>query len=520
MTLQWRMEWSWAGESGTVYGIDPQWVQRASLYSSDAGFRSVTVRFLPGVSVASLVQAGHQPMSGTSTIYAGDEEVAFGTWQDVEYGADDEPVTVRIIASEDADYARLPVAGDIYRTDRREAARRLARAVKSFTGNPLALLSQRKSVSYRRFVDSTLRAQGAAYPMVWGAPGDADTPGSPGLLVDTTSNPRRLMIAGHRVSATTVTIWGPTYATASGTAASDALTSQSGRTVLHDEDAAGSVYAYVEFDSAFTVDTGQVAPYPDRQFFVSWTGGDALPGGAGDVLIALYGASTLDVDMQAWSAARSLLNRWRLDGYISQFVTPSELARSAIMPALPIQTAVGPRGIRPVVWPWLDASLSAPVRRLEAGPGFVRAGGVRYAGEPLASCVVRYAYTGDTVEATREAELPAEMTPYGRAMLSSVGAAGKSEEIEASWVWDDATALDLAASRLRVLGLPRREVRYLCDPDTYGPGGVLELSVGAEVTITDADLALSSAVAVISEFEQTPTEMSVVLHLRDDPLRG
>lgn len=515
--IAWRMTWSWAGESGETSDIDPQWIQRASLYSNDAGLRAVTIRFLPRISVASLVAAGHHPMSGVATIYAGDVEVLSGRWRDVEYGADDEPVTLRLVVSEDGDRSRLPMPGDIYRVDRDEALRLFARQALARVGG---LLNPRKSVSYDRLVNSTRTAQGVAYPMVWGAPGDADTPGSPGLLIDTTSNPRRLMIAGHRVQASTVTIWGPTYGTASGTSPADLLVSQSGRAVLHDEDEAGNVYAYVEFDSNFTIDTGQVAPYPDRRFYVSWTGGDALPGGAGDVLTVLYGASTLDVDMQAWSAARSSLNRWRLDGYISEFVTPSELARAAILPALPVQTAVGPRGLRPVIWPWLDPDRSAPVRVLEEGPGFVRGGLVRYVGEPLSSCVARYAYSAETGDPTREAGPSPAQTPYGLALASTVGVSGADDQIEASWVWDDATATDLAAARLRVIGMPRREVRYLCDPGTYGPGGALELVAGMEVSITDTDLSLASAAAVVSEVEQTPTEMSVVLHLRDDVIRG
>jgi hypothetical protein len=47
----------------------------------------------------------------------------------------------------------------------------------------------------------------------------------------------------------------------------------------------------------------------------------------------------------------------------------------------------------------------------------------------------------------------------------------------------------------------------------------MELRPGQVVAITDAGLSMSGELAVIAEVEQTPVEMSVVLELRDDPIR-
>ena len=81
----WRLEWEWAGYSGTARDIDPQWIQRSALYSDDAGTRTVTVRWSPGVDVAALVAAGHHPMSGWGTLYAGDRVIVSGPWRRPSY---------------------------------------------------------------------------------------------------------------------------------------------------------------------------------------------------------------------------------------------------------------------------------------------------------------------------------------------------------------------------------------------------------------------------------------------------
>ena len=123
--IVWRMEWEWAGASGVAYDIDPQWVQRASLYSSDAGIRSVTLRWVPGIDVAALVQAGHHPYTGTATLYAGDDVVIGGVWRGVEYGEDGDPIGITITESEADDAGRLPVEGTVYNIpDRADAPRR------------------------------------------------------------------------------------------------------------------------------------------------------------------------------------------------------------------------------------------------------------------------------------------------------------------------------------------------------------------------------------------------------------
>jgi hypothetical protein len=67
--------------------------------------------------------------------------------------------------------------------------------------------------------------------------------------------------------------------------------------------------------------------------------------------------------------------------------------------------------------------------------------------------------------------------------------------------------------------VPRRRVRYAADPDVYGIGGDMELRPGQVISLTDDGLSMSGELCVVAEVEQTPVEMSVVLELRDDPIR-
>ena len=512
----WRLEWAWAGHSGTARDIDPQWIQRSALYSDDAGTRTVTVRWDPGIDVAELVAAGHHPMSGWGTLYAGDRVIVSGPWRRPSYGQAGELLEVQIAETDSDDRSLIPREGSVFGFPTQESYdARLARFLEPYQS--FSALAKRVLTS--TFDLSSRKAKGAIYPMVWGAPGSSTTPGSPGMLVDSVTVPRRLMIAGHRVQASTVTIWGPEYGTTSSSKQGNGLVSQSARPVLHDVDARGNEYAYVTFDTVLVVDTGQIAPYPDARFWVSWTGGDALDGGAGDVLLSLYAASTLRVDVGAWSAMRAVLNRWTLAGYISELVSPAEVARRAILPVLPMQVVLGDGGLEPVLWPWLD--VASPRFALVAGPGLSRGGRVTYSDrDPVAEITVKYRFDPESDDYSDAVAVSAGSTPYGRVSAGLFGSLARGSDVDASWLWDTATAQDIAAAQLVSRAVPRRQVRYQCDPSIYGLGGSLELRPGLVVTLSDEAIGLNRAVAVVAEVEQTPVEMSVVIELRDDPLTG
>ena len=517
--IAWTFEWSWAGESGTATDIDPRWVQRAALYSDDAGTKTVTLSIVLGIDVPALVAAGNHPYGGFGVLYAGDRVVIAGSWRSVSYETADDPVEIQITESEARDTSIIPREGSVFRyvnpalTDDRIA---------EFQRKYPTYEAIAKVVNDRNFTALTTqrRAQGAVYPMVFGAPGSSTIPGSPGLLTGNTGLPKRLMIAGHRVAATTVTIWGPEFGDTTDTKQANGLVSQANRPVLHDVDLGGNEYAYVDFDTLYVIDTTQVGPYPDAEFWVSWTDGEALPGAAGDVLLMLYSASSLRVDTAAWQSMVPILNRWRLDGYIDELVSPSELARRAILPILPVQVIASDDGLAPVVWPWLDLDSSVAVYALEEGPGFSRASRVSYSdNEPVAEVVFRYRPDAESGDYTDAVTVSAGETPYGQVSGALFGAFASGSTVDASWVWDRPTAQSLASARLVARCVPRRRVRYAADPDVYGIGGDMELRPGQVISLTDDGLSMSGELCVVAEVEQTPVEMSVVLELRDDPIR-
>lgn len=156
--------------------------------------------------------------------------------------------------------------------------------------------------------------------MVFGSPGSTSHPGSPALYVDTISSPNEWLIAGHPVQATTVTLWGPgpTGELTSGGA--------TGIAVRHKKDLNGRLIAYVSsaditstqnstgVDGELILGTGlQLDESAD--YYVSWTGGEALASGAGSALLLLLQMSTLKIDLPAWLAVRDRLNAYKLAGY-------------------------------------------------------------------------------------------------------------------------------------------------------------------------------------------------------------
>lgn len=491
--MTFRLDWAWAGRSGSVDGVDVATVERVGLPGTWEPRLVATVEtVLQGpdgpLDIMAITSEGHHVTTGTASIYEDGALVLSGRWAAATWGERGEPVTLRLAASPGEDTARLPGSTTVGRV-----AEEVAGRIAAMGRSPLRVT----------LATAARRVQGAYYPVVYGAPGDADHPGSRALQVDTTSAAQRIMIAGHPVEASTVTIWGPQAA-----AADNRITSDAGITVRHDTDDDGNAYAYVSGP-----DLSNVKLADDGEYYASWTGGPGLPGGAGDVVVWLLASSTLRVDIDAWQAVRGALNAYQLAGYIDQPVAPSEYLRAVVLPMLPVSVAMGPSGLTPALWPW---ALTPPVaaRRIVAGPGFTRDGDVSYVSvEPEPGVLVAYGQDAQS-QATTQAVTVDPATSLAAAVAQGLTPAGDPEPVETPAVWDPATAWRMAYTRQRAAGVPPRAIPYSVDPMTWTRDA---LPVGSAWRLTDAALGLSDVPVMVAEVERTATEARVVLHLYDDP---
>ena len=529
MSGPWRFVWSWAGYTGEARDIAPVWRLSSDVFGVREMARQVTIEFAPigvpagQIDVPAEVARGGHLYTGFGTLYYDEEIVVAGPWRSPSYGRAGNPIRVTIGQAETQDLGLVPFRGD--------PSRRSESALIQFPNPWAALATSARYTTTTTGIDAydnedpavsvvttatwpgpTRKADGQTYPLVFGAPGSSTRPGTPALYVDTTAAAEVFVVAGHATGATTVTVWGPSVAGDPGSP----LTSDAGIAVRTMEDALGTLVTVIDGPDLVNV---QITA--DGLYFVSWTGGDALPGGAGDVLAYMLGASTLPIDWISIATVRPRLNAYVLAGFLNEPVTPSDWVQGEILPLLPVAMDLGPKGLRATLWPFLDQQYQ-PWRRVnldtEAAP---EAGLAVVYDTDVGVSDVTLAYAPDVSSGnlTRRATCRLGTNAYGNLAASIFGSV-PAEAMESRWIWDDATAQAIASLQLRVRGNARRTVTTFADPSRYGPGTDGELRVGAPVLLYSTPLAFDGAPAMVGSVEMTIDTLRIEFILRDELFGG
>jgi len=355
-------------------------------------------------------------------------------------------------------------------------------------------------------------------PIVWGAPGSLTRPGSPAYLISEAlvSGYWHVRVAGHRVTAGSCRLWATPWADQSGvpTLAGHGSDGNGLYTIYEGTDDDGAIYSYIKIpdvdtDPATNPDFEGVVPTNNDEMFVSWTEGDALPGGAGDLLAYLLERSAMRVDLAAWQAAAGALNRFELAGYIDRQVYPADLARQ-IMEALPVAMAHSIGGIVPLLHPlaedWPDGE-----------PLVVETDGeITIPDSVPMHLVVEYAHGPGSEEPGATLQLGPEDTPI-LAAAQSIGALGETQRLVLPHVWSASAARLIGETWLRCR-MPGPTIAYSLDPSLYGPGGARELTAGQVVRLTSDGLGLNGRLAYVSDIEATADRLRATLMLSPDLL--
>lgn len=365
------------------------------------------------------------------------------------------------------------------------------------------------------------------YPIVFGRPGGPDGYGSPALFHD--------VFVGFTSSVTVAA-----HACVGGTVK-----------IINDDTAATETAAViVESDGNYTgpgiirtaVDLTSLpatAADADKPHFVQWTAGNAggLPSkadpsvpmrGAGEILAWLLERSGARVDTGRTAAAVTLLDAYRLDAAIvpgkDKRVSPLAWATEHIIPILPVSMRVGDDGLYPVVWRF-DATKADAVATLSADEiQAARVGDVEYSESDALYQAIRFdygldyredtyqytlTYTGDAAAAATDAAIVLDPGLQSSFVQYAAGSAEQMRtfELSSDVVLETSTAHLVCRYLARRYGRLTRLVRYEVDPEFAW------LEPGDVVTITDRELALSSAVATVETVVWTAEE-SVGLGLR------
>jgi hypothetical protein len=467
--------------------------------SESADFPSVSLEVVFPLDVAELIEQGHDLAAATGELalhlegQTYDDRRVFleGNVAQPEYGASGEPVRFSLERLILEDSALFPEAG---------------------------LIASNKTVAAAP--ESSI---GRAYPFVFGEVGATideagitvkayATPGfQVGSFFEGPTNRRKILIAGHRVAATTCNIYN-----------SDADQNMVGNVVYHEPDALGQVYAYTAF--AFSVESSDKDSYS-----IDWTGSEgATPNlqqngpleRGGDLLRYMMTRSSLPVDLGRTVAAAEQLQAFKFGGYIDKPIAPLKWLNEHIVPLLPVSIAAGAGGIYPIVWRY-DATAEDAVEAITAGPQFERQGAVSYESEDVFNEIrLRYGFAQWREDFTRSITIsgePAKDDPeqisstYTRASFSRYGTQAK--EIESVMVYDPATAAAIVKWQARAFAFRRRSISYAAD---YRFGW---LERGDIVTITDTDLHLAGRVCLVQSITWGASALSIKLLLIDDPPR-
>lgn len=375
------------------------------------------------------------------------------------------------------------------------------------------------------FTVSYLKMSSVWGPIVYGAPGSATQPGSPAYLIDEATvvddgvTCWRILIARHRVEATTVHLWARPL---SGGSANGGGVTLSGHgedgaglyTVYHAEDDDGVLYAYVripspDLDPVTNPTLEGAIPAQEDEMRVSWTGGDGLPGGAGSVLLLLLSQSALRVDLAAWQAVVPDLDRYVLAGYIDSQVAPADYA-ARIMSALPVSMSHTATGVAPALHPWAWDRADGEVWHAPD-----TSGEVTIPDRTTLSVSVAYAY----LPRATDPGAVERRTPANSAILTAAESygygLGEAVQLDCPFIWSQATAALVADSYVRTR-IPGPRISYEIDSTRHGPGAEREFTPGQCLRLTDAALEITGRLAVVVGVEVSGNMMRIDVELAPD----
>lgn len=331
---------------------------------------------------------------------------------------------------------------------------------------------------------------GQSYPMIFGRPTGVSTPCY--MIEYRASDPAncKLMIAGHLVEATSITlhdVQGEVSAT---------------RTVQTMQDKLGRQISYVDFSGV------SFAPELNREYRAAWDqnnqGGLIDQGtqamwGAGDIAgYLLRRWSDIDVDWGRWSTALDTLNAFKLGFAI---IEPTEIwgwVQSDLLPLLPgewVDTTEGG-----YIQPWnLSATARDSIGHIDISPeGLVsREGSVSIAGGRIANeFSVMFAFGGTQYRPQETVTVKAGVDAGGAAVVTDSNSRPnlwcrisklnfgerRSRPLVAEIVYDKATANLIAKNLALRHALPRRSVKAV------GPLDLDRFRLNDTITVQADDL--------------------------------
>jgi len=375
--------------------------------------------------------------------------------------------------------------------------------------------------------------EGAAYPIVIGSPGNVGSgtpqPAVPALMVDyrAATQTSKVMIAGHVVDASSVTLWDLTETPAS-----------ESRPVATTPDLLGRTVSHVDFVAATFTSAA------DREWYTGWAdtargilSDDRSAGirGAGEVARVLLDRFTsIKVDRGRMKAEGDRLDEYKIDTYINAPARVYDWVAKHIRDALPVLELRSNEGLylRHLDW---RATRTDVIAHLDAdGAALERVSPVRTMAEPIANEITvefrrqagssRYgarriitARPGQLQQVDPSLTFADDTRIFGdlRCLQSQSLFGLKPALIRLPQVWDAATALMIGMDCAARKALPKRVTDYEGGPELEA------LEPGQVVSVTDSEIHWQDLIGIVWDVQigQGP-RVTVTVVLVDNPIQN
>tara|TARA_R110000751_G_scaffold206493_1_gene310542 strand:- start:391 stop:1992 length:1602 start_codon:yes stop_codon:yes gene_type:complete len=360
---------------------------------------------------------------------------------------------------------------------------------------------------------------GSTYPIVIGEPGKSFTsagatitsPATPAYMVKDSGTDDILLVAGHEVAATTVTVFDK-----------DGLSDTFAITLTRD--------SLGRLVSTVNIHSGSIAKDSD-EYFVAWTGGGGiispLSGTAltrlGDVCVWALDQSSIGADIARWMASRPVLNTVKIAGYIDdQKLSPWDWLRDEILTLIPLEVQSSPNGVIPLVRQ-LDRRSVGTIASVDIGPDFSADGPMTTISERVDlvnTITLRFAVDIAqnqsrrtlTVQPTVNIDDP-DTFASPHALFSASRYGERRGEIITHYVYDSASAGAVLQQQLRANCYPTVTRIYRAAP-RWG-----WLEVGSALLLTDADIGLTDRLVEVIGRRWDGDAWVYNLAFDEDPLR-
>lgn len=385
---------------------------------------------------------------------------------------------------------------------------------------------------------------GATYPTVFGYPGAGDEdllatytlmPATPGLAVKINGTPSSIIvICIGEVEAQKVYVWDANHPLITG---GDYFTAEEWTTATT-TDRLGRTLTYAVVR---TVPATNHILDEGGKWFISWNnasgygGGMKKPGGStairklGDVMSWVLGKSTgRRVDLQAQAAEAARLNAYNIDGCLNAQVDLIDWAETNLVPLFPMRRVKSSRGTYFRFVNWWATAVDAVANLSTADQRVVRTSSVRSSRAELANIftleyqknAITGAYYSRRSLAPEHEEIEPSLTADSRVIGSPL--LRRSQRLygtierpprKTDWTWSHTTANAILHYWATRDAFPHRFVSYAGPDLGY-------LLTGDVVTITDDEVGLSNAVALVNAVRFGGRVVEIELQLLDHEIRA